>query len=72
METSELITTYGNLKNALVSLEIRMITDCMNKAYGNKARAARLLGIKRTTLVEKVKRYKIKTIYDKPKDHYSF
>jgi DNA-binding NtrC family response regulator len=44
------------LREALERLEERMIDDAMRKTTGNKGRAARLLGLKRTTLIEKLKR----------------
>ncbi|MBA2661984.1 MAG: sigma-54-dependent Fis family transcriptional regulator [Bradymonadaceae bacterium] len=40
-------------------LEDRLLTMALVKASGNKARAARLLGLNRTTLVEKLKRKRI-------------
>jgi len=44
------------LRAALERLEGRMIDDALKKTTGNKGRAARLLGLKRTTLIEKLKR----------------
>lgn len=41
-------------------LETQLLTQALRKSDGNKAAAARLLGLNRTTLVEKVKRLKIK------------
>jgi len=46
----------GGLRVALDRLEWDMIDDAMRKTTGNKGRAARLLGLKRTTLIEKLKR----------------
>lgn len=40
-------------------LEERLLTMALLKASGNKARAARLLGLNRTTLVEKLKRRRL-------------
>jgi DNA-binding NtrC family response regulator len=44
------------LRAALDRLEQRMIDEALKKTTGNKGRAARLLGLKRTTLIEKLKR----------------
>lgn len=44
------------LPEVIGSMESAMITQAMHKAGGVKSRAAALLGIKRTTLVEKIKR----------------
>jgi DNA-binding NtrC family response regulator len=46
----------GDLKHALEDVEDRMILDALERTGGNKNRAAALLGMKRTTLVEKLKR----------------
>ncbi len=43
----------------LERLEGQLLRQALEKADGNKAAAARLLGLNRTTLVEKVKRLKI-------------
>jgi DNA-binding NtrC family response regulator len=48
--------TSGDLKHALEDVEDRMILDALERTGGNKNRAAALLGMKRTTLVEKLKR----------------
>ena len=45
-----------DMTETLDELENRLLRRALNKAQGNKARAARLLGINRTTLVEKLKR----------------
>ncbi len=45
------------LRETLERLELRIIRGYLQKVNGNKARAANLLGLKRTTLVEKLKRY---------------
>jgi DNA-binding NtrC family response regulator len=45
-----------NLPGTLAKLEERLIDEALRKAGGNKNRAATLLGINRTTLVEKLKR----------------
>lgn len=48
-----------DMTDVLDRLEHRLLTRALRKAEGNKARAARLLGINRTTLVEKLKRKQI-------------
>ena len=45
-----------NLKEALERLERQLIRQALVRSEGNKAAAAELLGINRTTLVEKLKR----------------
>ena len=48
-----------DMTNTLDRLERSLLARALQKAEGNKARAARLLGINRTTLVEKLKRKQI-------------
>ncbi|RLA87514.1 MAG: sigma-54-dependent Fis family transcriptional regulator [Deltaproteobacteria bacterium] len=48
-----------NLSRAVSEFEKQLIIDALRKANGVKSEAARLLGIKRTTLLEKMKRQKI-------------
>ncbi len=48
-----------NLKDALKEIEINLIKDAMQQTNAVTARAAGLLGLGRTTLVEKLKRYKL-------------
>lgn len=45
-----------DLEELLRDLELSLIDQAMARANGNKAHAARLLGLKRTTLVERLKR----------------
>ncbi len=54
-----------NLKQILEQLEVDLILQALNKTNGVKNRAAKLLGLNRTTLIEKMKKYKIK--YPPPK-----
>lgn len=49
-----------NLREAVDSLESDMIQKALELSGGNKEMAANLLGIKRTTLVEKIRRKKMK------------
>ena len=48
-----------DLKEILVSVEIRMIRQALEQAGGNVAKAARLLKLQRTTLVEKLRKYRL-------------
>jgi DNA-binding NtrC family response regulator len=45
-----------NLPSTLERIEDELIREALRRATGNKAVAARILGINRTTLVEKLKR----------------
>jgi DNA-binding NtrC family response regulator len=49
----------GDLKQTLEDVEDRMILEALERTGGNKNRAAALLGMKRTTLVEKLKRKRL-------------
>jgi two-component system NtrC family response regulator len=46
-----------NLAEETVLVEKRRIEDAVQKASGNKSEAARLLGLSRTTMLSKMKRY---------------
>ena len=46
-----------DLTQAIAHIERQLIQQAMDKSRGIKARAASLLNINRTTLVEKIKRY---------------
>ena len=48
-----------DLRNYLESLEQRLIERAMHTANGTVAQAARLLGLRRTTLVEKLRKYSL-------------
>lgn len=48
-----------NLSEAVKAYETRIICDALEKSDGVKAKAARMLNIKRTTLVEKIKKHNI-------------
>ncbi|NLI32687.1 MAG: sigma-54-dependent Fis family transcriptional regulator, partial [Deltaproteobacteria bacterium] len=48
-----------NLKDYLDELENRLILDALKKAGGVKNKAAKLLGLNRTTLIEKMKKKKM-------------
>jgi two-component system response regulator AtoC len=46
-----------DLRTALENLERQLIDRALNKANGNRTEAAALLGLNRTTLVEKLRKY---------------
>jgi sigma-54 specific flagellar transcriptional regulator A len=48
-----------DLRNYLETLEQRLIVRALEEADGTVARAARLLGLRRTTLVEKLRKYSL-------------
>ncbi|MBL8783509.1 MAG: sigma 54-interacting transcriptional regulator [Deltaproteobacteria bacterium] len=52
------------LKDTLERLERELITEALTRAKGNRARAASLLGLNRTTLVEKLRRMPIGKVED--------
>ena len=53
--------TYETLNEFLQIVEIGIIREAIRKSKGNIAGAARSLGLQRTTLQEKIKKYRIKT-----------
>jgi DNA-binding NtrC family response regulator len=55
----ELPVTGCDLRSTLAALESRLISQALSRAGGNKNRAASLLGLNRTTLVEKLKRLRL-------------
>jgi DNA-binding NtrC family response regulator len=55
--TSELGDSSLDLRSALESLERQLIDRALQKAGGNRTEAAALLGLNRTTLVEKLRKY---------------
>ena len=46
-----------DLRTALEQVERTLIDRALNKANGNRTEAAALLGLNRTTLVEKLRKY---------------
>lgn len=46
-----------DLRTALETLERRLIRQALERAHGNRTEAAALLGLNRTTLVEKLRKY---------------
>ena len=53
-------TSSYDLEDNVKELEIRLIKKAMELAKGNKAKAANILNIKRTTLYYKLNQYDIK------------
>jgi DNA-binding NtrC family response regulator len=51
--------TGMDLKNTLDDLENHLIMEALKRANGVKNRAANLLGLNRTTLIEKMKKKKL-------------
>ncbi|MEO1174206.1 MAG: helix-turn-helix domain-containing protein, partial [Myxococcota bacterium] len=45
-----------DLRGTLEKIEYQLTVDALERSNGNKARAADLLGLKRTTLLERIKR----------------
>ena len=46
-----------NLKAAINDVERRLIREALDRANGNRAEAAALLGLNRTTLIEKLRKH---------------
>ena len=61
METAESALKSGgiDLKDHLSAIEIGLIRKALEEADGTVAEAARLLKIRRTTLVEKLRKYRL-------------
>ena len=59
-----------DLKDAVQKFEIDLISAALERTRGNQSRAARLLGIKHTTLNAKLKRYQIR--YSAPSSEATF
>ena len=57
----ELPENGADLKTILEAVEEKMIGDALERTGGNKNRAAELLGLNRTTLVEKLRRRRVST-----------
>jgi len=55
--THELADASLDLRSALESLERKLIDRALQRAGGNRTEAAALLGLNRTTLVEKLRKY---------------
>lgn len=48
-----------DLPSLLEKIEVRYIKRALKASSGNQAGAARILGLKRTTLVEKLRKYRM-------------
>ena len=58
--TLDLLPADGlNLKEYLADLEVRLINQALDKNDWVVARSAELLGMRRTTLVEKMRKYNL-------------
>ena len=55
----EFCTHRGSLKEFLANIERSLILDTLEKTKGDQKKAAEILGLKYTTLHEKLKRYHI-------------
>lgn len=51
----------GELKEFLDQIETRLLVEAIEKAGGVKNKAAEMLGVKRTTLIEKIKKKKLES-----------
>jgi DNA-binding NtrC family response regulator len=50
-----------SLRDQLAAYERRIIARAMTAAMGNRSRAAELLGLSRTSLFERLRKYKVAT-----------
>ncbi len=48
-----------DLKQQLIAVETRLIQKALNATFGNVSKASDLLSVKRTTLIEKIKKYQL-------------
>lgn len=65
ISTKALITEGFNLKRYLVDLELTFIKEALKEEAGVVAHAAKRLGLRRTTLVEKMRKYNIDKVTTK-------
>lgn len=65
--TAQAVRTERNLKlhDEVKQFEIDLIRIALDRTHGSQTRAARLLGVKLTTLNTKIKRYKIEFVGQK-------
>jgi transcriptional regulator of acetoin/glycerol metabolism len=60
LDRSHALAASGHpLEGGLEEVERRTLVHALTRAAGNKSEAARLLGIPRTTLLDKLRRYKL-------------
>jgi DNA-binding NtrC family response regulator len=57
-----------NLDVELTRIEVELIRRSLQTTHGNRLRAAQLLGLKRTTLLEKIKRLGLQQFTDELAD----
>lgn len=62
MVKPNLLTSGFDLKQHIDNLEVTLINEALTNSHGVVSQAARLLGIRRTTLIEKMKKYQINKI----------
>jgi DNA-binding NtrC family response regulator len=62
LEPRSHVDCSGGLQRLVERFEIDLIRQALHRCGGNQARAARLLGVKHTTLNAKIRRYKIPLI----------
>ena len=55
-----MIELQYSLKRCLDGLERKLLIDALKETKGNKARASRLLDVKRTTFLMKMRKFNIK------------
>jgi sigma-54 specific flagellar transcriptional regulator A len=59
MVKADLLSQGFDLKQHIVDIELELITQALRKSQANVSQAAKLLGIQRTTLIEKMKKYQL-------------
>ncbi len=65
LKTIEIPNEGMDFNSAITACEDSLLTKALQKTNWNKRRAARLLNLNRTTLIEKIKKKGIKSPYDK-------
>lgn len=53
------ISTTTSIKDQIQQKQIQSLTDALHKANGNISKTARLLGMARSTLFDRLKKYSI-------------
>ena len=59
MVKPNLLSPGFDLKQHVVDIEISLINEALSKSHGIVSQAAKLLGVRRTTLIEKMKKYHV-------------
>ena len=57
----------GTLKAAILEVKRKMIVDALNRSGGNRTHAARILGMSRWGLVQKIEKYGIESAVKRQK-----